>query len=88
VPDSLSPTERSLRGKLAAHTSWANTPDPAARTAPARAKFLDRFYRQVDPDGKLPEAERHRRAEAAKKAYYTGLALKSARARRSRGAGK
>jgi hypothetical protein len=40
--------------------------------------------RQVDPDGILPEAERQRRAECARKAYYTALAAKSARARRSR----
>jgi hypothetical protein len=45
---------------------------------------MRRFERQVDPDGTLPEAERLRRAEAARKAYFTGLAFKSAKARRER----
>ena len=36
----------------------------------------------VDPEGVLPEAERIRRAEHARKAYFTRLALKSAQARR------
>lgn len=48
-------------------------------TANARAAFNDRFVREVDPDGVLPEAERQRRAECARKAYFAGLAPKSAR---------
>jgi len=73
---------------MAAHSSWARTPDPAARTAPACQRFLDRFEREVDPDGTLPVAERNRRADHAKKAYFAGLALKSSKARglRSRSA--
>jgi hypothetical protein len=67
--------------------SWSRTPDPAARTANARAKFIDKFEREVDPDFVLPPEERHRRAEAAKKAYYANLAYLSAKARRKR-AGK
>jgi hypothetical protein len=43
-----------------------------------------RFIDQVDPDRTLPEAERLRRAEHARSAYFTGLALKSAQARRRR----
>ena len=82
----MTPEERSLRARMGGYASWANTSDPASRTAPARAAFQDRFERQVDPDGSLPVAERRRRAEAAKKAYYTGLALKSAQARRKRAA--
>ena len=78
----LTPAERIMRARLASHRSWANTSDPAARTAPARAAMLDRFMREVDPDGTLLPAERERRAEHARKAYYTGLALKSASARR------
>jgi hypothetical protein len=78
----MDPQERSLRARLAAHVSWANTPDPASRTAKARAAQLARFEREVDPEGVLPEAERMRRAEHAKKAYYTRLALKAASSRR------
>lgn len=78
------PQARSLIASMAAHASWANTADPAARTAPARAAALDRFEREVDPDGTLPAAERGRRAEHARKAHMLGLALKSAQARRAR----
>ena len=70
--------------RMAAHASWARTTDPSARTANARRAFLDRFERQVDPEGELPPDERARRADHARKAYFAGLALKSARARRKR----
>jgi hypothetical protein len=81
---SLTPGERRLRAQVAVHTSWQNTPDPSARTAPARAAFDQRFEDQVDPDRVLPEAERLRRAASAKKAFFSRLALKSAQARRRR----
>lgn len=77
-----------MRGRVAAYRSWANTRDPAARTAAARAAALDRFEREVDPDGTLPEPERARRATAARKAYFAALSLKSAQARRRRKGGK
>ena len=83
---SLTPSERVLRAKIASHASWANTPNAAARTAPARKAFIERFERQVDPERVLPEAERQRRAESARKAYYAQLALKSAKARRKKAA--
>ncbi|MGI8711573.1 MAG: hypothetical protein ACR2LA_11340 [Acidimicrobiales bacterium] len=76
------PEERSLRGRIGAHESWARTTDPAARTAPARAAAAARFEHEVDPEGLLPEAERKRRAEHARKAWFLRLALASARARR------
>jgi hypothetical protein len=76
------PEDRALSARIAAHISWANTTDPAARTANARAAALSRFEREVDPDGVLPPDERARRAEHARKAYFYQLALKSARARR------
>ncbi len=81
MPDTA---HRSLIARLAAHQSWANTSDPAARTAPARAAARDRFEREVDPEGVLPPVERARRAEHARKAYFTRLALKSAQARRKK----
>lgn len=74
--------------RVAAYTSWANTADPSARTAPGRTAALARFERQIDPDGSMPAAERARRAEAAKKAYFIELARKSAIARRRRKGGK
>jgi hypothetical protein len=74
---------RRLRARLAAFTSWSNTSDPAARTAPARAAALKRFEDAVDPDRKLPAEERARRAEAARRAWFTRLAYASAKARSS-----
>ncbi len=79
------PSDRVLAARLAALTRWS-AQDPVEGTSAARKAFNDRFARQVDPDGVLPEAERLRRAEAARKAYFTRLALKSAQARRNRGA--
>ncbi len=76
------PHERALRARIAAHESWARTEDRTARTANARAAALDRFEKQVDPEGTLPPAERALRAEHKRKAYFTRLALKSAQARR------
>lgn len=80
-----SPSEKSLRGQIAAHESWARTPDRPARTANARKAALDRFELEVDPNGELTPAERAKRAENARKAYFARLALKSAQARRRRG---
>lgn len=76
-----------MRGRIAAYTRWAHEPDRAAATAAARKAQLDRFETQVDPEGKLAPAERAKRAEAARKLYYTQLAFKSAKARRRRSGG-
>ncbi len=80
-PEPLTPSDRTLRARLAAHALHAQV-DGTAHTAPARRAFLDRFERQVDPDGVLEPGERARRASHARKAYFIGLALKSAEARR------
>lgn len=58
--------------------------DSRATTQRARDTLMTRFEREVDPEGQLSTAERRRRAEAAKKAYFNGLALKSAKARARR----
>lgn len=83
----ISPAERHLRARLAAHESWAQCEDRTERTAPARKAMLDKFEQQVDPDGRLPSDERARRAESARKAHFTRLALASAKARRRKGEG-
>ncbi len=77
----LSPAQRSLRARAAAHALHAlgGTSTRAGTTA-----FLERFDRQVDPDGLLSPDERARRAAHARKAYMTGLALKASRARSRR----
>jgi hypothetical protein len=74
---SLTPAERSLRGTLASHQSWANTENRTERTAPGRAALDQKFLDQVDPQ----------RAESLRKAYYARLAFLSAKARRERKSG-
>lgn len=83
----ISPQQKLAR-QIGAHESWARTEDRAARTAPARKAALERFERQVDPDGALDPAERARRPEHAKKAYFLRLAFASSKARAARKTGK
>jgi hypothetical protein len=85
---SASPNDdRVLRARIAAHVLHAQISDEAEHTAPARAAFLSRFEREVDPEGLLDPHERARRAEHAKKAYFLKLALASRKARAKRRAG-
>jgi hypothetical protein len=79
----LTPSERSARARIAAHTRWART-DSAEASEAARLRQLAIFERQVDPDGTLDPAERTRRAEHARKAHMQRLAFQSAKARRAR----
>ena len=81
----LTPQERSLRARIAAHSLHASH-NSTETTANARAAFLACFEQQVDPEHQLPESERKRRARHARKAYFTRLALASAKARRLRAA--
>lgn len=75
--------ERSLRARLAAHALHAQR-DPQETTANARATFLARFEREVDPDGCLDLEERRRRALQARRAYFTRLSLAAAKARQAK----
>lgn len=77
----LTPEQRTLRARVAAHTMHAKN-DPKATTAAAREAFLSRFEREVDPDEVLDPDERARRAEHARSAHFARLALASSRARR------
>jgi hypothetical protein len=81
----LTPAQRTLRARLAAHTLHSQV-NPKAHTKPARDKFLERFESEVDPDQALPLEERKRRAEHALKAHMTRWALASSQARRKHGA--
>jgi len=88
------PTQRALHSRMAAHLSWARTPDRTARTAPARDGLRKRFEREVlaqaveageiPAGGTLAPAELALRADSLRKAHFTGMALKSAEARRKR----
>lgn len=79
--ESLTPSERAQRGRIGAYLMHARH-DPRSTTAAARQAFGRRFLDMVDPHRTLPEPERLRRADAARKAYFTQLAYLSARARR------
>jgi hypothetical protein len=79
----LSPTERVLRARAAAHAKHAKY-DAKAAMDKARVAFLAGFDRQADPDGVLPPAERQRRAQQLRSAYFARLALASAKARSAR----
>ena len=50
-------------------------------TAAGTKALLDRFEREVDPDRTLDPGERAKRAEHARKAYFTSLAFKSSKKR-------
>jgi hypothetical protein len=80
------PAERILLSALALSSRWSRaTPeDRTAATAAATQAALNRFEQEVDPDGVLPADERARRAQHARRAYFTRLALKSHQARRAR----
>ena len=67
--------DHAARGRLGGLTTAARV-DSTRHTVPARRSFLDKFQREVDPDGMLPPAERDRRAAAAMRLYFTRLAHK------------
>ncbi len=71
-----------MRARMAAYTLHARY-DPRETTKAARRAFNERFLDEVDPDRRLPERERLRRADAARCAYFTRLAYLSARRRRA-----
>lgn len=80
----LTPTERVLRARNAAHASWARTDDRTARSAPGRRAADARFEKQVDPLGVLTPAERAKRAASARAAFYADIQRRSIAARRRR----
>lgn len=73
---------RARLGAFAQHAAY----DTRETTRAAREAFARRFEREVDPDGVLPAPEQARRAEAAKRAYFQRMALRSAKARRKKAA--
>jgi hypothetical protein len=83
----LSPEERTARARLGAYTLHAKV-DGTTITEAARRALLAKFEREVDPEGVLPLAERLRRAEFAKRAYYAGLSFKSMRIRSAKAKAK
>jgi len=76
----LSPKEASLRARIGAFAQHAKH-DPRQTTVAARTAFDQRFIQQVDPNGELAPEERARRADAARRQYFTALAFRRARKR-------
>jgi hypothetical protein len=79
----MDPADRTLRARLAAHTSWAQTEDPTSRTAKARAAAKAKFEKQareLHPNG--DDDLIARTAEHLRKAHYARMGLRSAAARR------
>ena len=87
----LSPSERSLRARIAAHSLHAMR-DSCELTAPARRaareKLNERLLAEIDPRNELPEGERARRLEHARKAHFLRLRLKGLQAKKKRGGGQ
>lgn len=77
----LTPARAAAIGRIGALVHHSRH-DAFESTAAAREAFNSKFLRDVDPDLLLPEQERLRRAECARKAHFARLALKSADARR------
>lgn len=79
------PEVRVMRARLAAHTSWANTLDPASRTAKARAAANARFEQQArEKHPTATDDQIARIAESLRSAHYSALGLKSAKKRASK----
>jgi len=77
-------------GRVGGLTSWANTPDRSARTAPARRTApgeVDYWLARLDPErfADATDEQRLAAAEAARRAYFARLSLRSAAARRRGG---
>lgn len=79
----LTAVQRSMSARAAAHARWARMTDAERDRfrADARARLLDRWERQVDPDGVMDPAERARRAASVRKEHMTRMALASSRKR-------
>jgi hypothetical protein len=70
-------------GRIGGYAKAARYPATESTKA-ARAAFLARFEREVDPEGILDPEDRAARAAAARKVFMLRMALKSREARRRR----
>lgn len=81
----LTPAQRSLSARAAAHARWSQTSEAgrAKFAADARARLMSRWDKQVDPDGLLDPAERARRAKSAERAHMARMGKASSQKRRA-----
>lgn len=73
-------TFNSAEAKYAAHLGWSKTDDRAARTDGGRRGLDAKFLAEANGDVK--------RAESARKAFFHGMALKSAKVRQAKKAAR
>ena len=78
----LTPTERSIRARIAANTRWAREPDRLAATAPGRSAAFEKLLDEVDPQRVLTEAERLKRVKNAQAAQMARVRLAASKNRR------
>jgi hypothetical protein len=83
----LTPSQRSQRARIAAHTRWSKESDRTAATAPGRRAAFEKLLDEVDPDRKLPEAERLKRAKNAQQAQLERVRLAASKSRRRHASG-
>lgn len=70
----MNASQRKLRARLGGLTT-ASRHDMKRIARTGQDGLLRKFEREVDPEGVLPEDERRRRAEAARRAHMTRMAL-------------
>lgn len=80
----------SIAGRYGGLKSWGNTRDRAERTEPARnaaPSSVQWHLDRLDPErfANATDEQKLAAAEAARRAYFAGLAMKSAKARRQGG---
>ncbi|MGC0418333.1 hypothetical protein [Embleya sp. AB8] len=86
----MTPAQRSMRARLASHTSWSNTADRRARTEPAtRAGSWDRFEKAIRAEAaergeSLTDEQLRSMVESRRSAYFTRLSMQAAAARRKK----
>lgn len=83
----LTPEQRIMRARIAASKRWGRTPKPGrdAQAAAMRQGKLTKYLAEVDAENPgLSDVERHQLAAAKERAYMTGLAFQSSKARGSR----
>jgi hypothetical protein len=82
VPVTLDPAARTLRARIGAFAQHSKHPIEATTRAGLDAAN-SRFERLVDPDGTLSEAERTRRAAAARRAHMLQLSFRARKGRQA-----
>jgi hypothetical protein len=81
MPLSLTPEQRKLRARIAAHTRWAKE-DPVPGAIRGQAGLIEKFRREVlAADPAVTDPELTRRAESLRSAHMARLAIASSRAR-------